>query len=140
MSPHGVRLSGAPDAPPMTGCLSANRAFAVKLLRNGIVAVPEVFGAGCFALFRAEERGQPGGNARSGDVGEQYRRLDAPDSSPKLADRQRRTEERKALREPWKFGGYQSSTKQLWPQRGPLYRVDGPSGFTQVAEESWKDH
>ena len=124
----------------MTGCSSANRAFAVKLLRNGIVAVPEVFDAGCSALFRAEERGQPGGNARSGDVGEQYRRLDAPDSSPKLADGQRRTEERKALREPWKFGGYQSSTKQLWPQRGSLYRVDGPSGFTQVAEESWKDH
>jgi hypothetical protein len=83
VSPHGVRLSGAPDAPPMIGCLSANRAFAVKLLRNGIVAVSEVFDAGCPALFPAEERGQPGGNARSGDVGEQYRRLDAPDSSPK---------------------------------------------------------
>jgi len=23
---------------------------------------------------------------------------------------------------------------------GPLYRVDGPSGFTQAAEKSWKDH
>ena len=57
-----------------------------------------------------------------------------PDSSPKLADTQRRTEERKALRETWIFGGYQSSANQLWPQWGPLYRVDGPSGFTQVAE------
>jgi hypothetical protein len=63
-----------------------------------------------------------------------------PTHLPKLAERQRCTEERKALRESSKFGGYQSSTKQLWPQRGPLYRVDGPSGFTQVAEESWKDH
>ena len=57
-----------------------------------------------------------------------------PDSSPKLADTQRRTEERKALRETWIFGGYQSSANQLWPHRGPLYRVDGPSGFTQAAE------
>ncbi len=56
------------------------------------------------------------------------------DLSLKLANRWRRTEERKALRESWIFGGYQSSANHLWPQRGPLYRVDGPSGFTQAAE------
>jgi hypothetical protein len=43
-------------------------------------------------------------------------------------------EERKALRIIVTFGGYQSSANQRWPQRGPLYRVDGPSGFTQAAE------
>jgi hypothetical protein len=63
-----------------------------------------------------------------------------PDSSPKLAETERRTEERKALRESWIFGGCQSSANQLWPSRGPLYRVEGPSGFTQAAVESWKDH
>jgi hypothetical protein len=46
----------------------------------------------------------------------------------------RRMEERKALRDSWTFGGYQSSANQFWPQGGPLYRVDGPSGFTQAAE------
>src|ERR1700747_2118372 len=51
-----------------------------------------------------------------------------------LADIWRRTEERRALRESWTFGGYQSSANQLWPRGGPLYRVDGPSGFTQAAE------
>jgi hypothetical protein len=50
VSPHGVRLSGAPGAPLWTGCSSANRALAGKLLWDGIVAVPEVSGAGCLAL------------------------------------------------------------------------------------------
>ena len=54
--------------------------------------------------------------------------------SPYLAEIWRRTEERRALRESWTFGGYQSSANQLWPPGGPLYRVDGPSGFTQAAE------
>ncbi len=56
------------------------------------------------------------------------------DSSPRFAETLRRTEERKALRESWKFGGYQSGANQRWPQGGPLYQVDGPSGFTQAAE------
>src|ERR1700691_6704095 len=50
VSRHGVRLSGAPGAPLWIGCSSANRALAGKLLWDGIVAVPEVFGAGCLAL------------------------------------------------------------------------------------------
>ena len=50
MSPRGVRLSGAPGAPFWVGYSSANRALAGKLLWDGIVAVPEVFGAGCLAL------------------------------------------------------------------------------------------
>jgi len=53
VSPHGVRLSGAPGAPLWIGCSSANRALAGKLLWDGIVAVPEVFGAGCLALSLA---------------------------------------------------------------------------------------
>src|SRR5579863_4852794 len=50
VSPRGVRLGGAPGAPLWIGCSSANRALAGKLLWDGIVAVPEVFGAGCLAL------------------------------------------------------------------------------------------
>ena len=56
-----------------------------------------------------------------------------PDSSPQPVGTQRRTEERKALRETWIFGGFLSGANQLWPHQGPLYRVDGPSGFTQAA-------
>jgi len=50
VSPHRVRLSSAPGAPLCNGCSSANRASAGKLLWDGIIAVPEVFGAGCLAL------------------------------------------------------------------------------------------
>jgi len=78
VSPHGVRLSGAPGAPLWNGCSSANRALAGKLLWDGIVAVPRVFVAGCPVLFSVEERGQPGGSARSGDVGERNSLPDAP--------------------------------------------------------------
>ena len=83
VSPHGVRLSGAPGAPLWNGCSSANRALAGKLFWDGIVAVPKVFAAGCPVLFSAEEpsadeHGQPGGNARSGDAGERHSRPDAP--------------------------------------------------------------
>jgi hypothetical protein len=78
VSLHGVSLRGAPGGPIIYGCSPANRAFAVNFLRNGIVSVPEVFDAGCTALFRVEERGQPDGNARSGDVGERYCHPGAP--------------------------------------------------------------
>ena len=78
VSPHGVRLSGAPCAPLWIGCSSANRALAGKLLWDGIVVVPKVFAAGCPVLFSTEEHGQPGGSARSGDVGERHSRPDAP--------------------------------------------------------------
>ena len=78
VSPHGVRLSGAPGAPLWIGCSSANRALAGKLLWDGTIAVPKVFAAGCPVLFSAEEHGQPGGNARSGDAGERHSRPDAP--------------------------------------------------------------
>src|SRR6478609_4872329 len=66
VSPHGVRLSGAPGAPFWFGYSSANRALAGKLLWDGIVAVPKVFAAGCLVLFSAEEssvdeHGQSGG-------------------------------------------------------------------------------
>ena len=77
VSPHGVRLRGAPDAPPMIGCLSANRALAVNLLRSGIVAVPEVFDAGCSALPSRGARPAWRERAIRGR-GELYRRLDAP--------------------------------------------------------------
>ena len=73
VSPHGVRLSGAPGAPLWIGYSSANRVLAGKLLWDGIVAVPKVFGAGCPVLFStgepspeepaAGEHGQTGGSA-----------------------------------------------------------------------------
>ena len=78
VSPHGVKIGGAPGAPLWIGCSLANRALAGKLLWDGIVAVPKVFAAGCPVLFSAEEHGQPGGNARSGDAGERRSRPDAP--------------------------------------------------------------
>ena len=78
MSPHGVRLSGAPGAPFSIGCSSANRVLTGKLLWDGTIAVPKVFDSGCSVLFSAEERGQPDGSARSGDAGERYCRLGAP--------------------------------------------------------------
>jgi hypothetical protein len=74
LSPHRVRLSGVPGAPLWTGCSSANRALAGKLLWDGIVAVPEVFDTGCSALFLDGERGQPSASVRSGDAGERHRR------------------------------------------------------------------
>ena len=83
VSPHGVRLSGAPGAPLCNGCSSANRALAGKLLWHGTMSVPRVFAAGRPVLFPAEEpsadeHGQPGGSARSGDAGERHSRPDAP--------------------------------------------------------------
>ena len=83
VSPHGVRLSGAPGAPLWNGCSSANRALTGKLLWDGTIAVPEVFATGCLVLFSAEEssvdeHGQSGGSARSGDAGERHSRPDAP--------------------------------------------------------------
>ena len=88
VSPHGVRLSGAPGAPLWIGYSSANRALAGKLLWDGIVAVPKVFGAGCPVLFStgepspeepaAGEHGQPGGSAHSGGTGKRYSRPGAP--------------------------------------------------------------
>jgi hypothetical protein len=79
VSPHGVRLSGAPGAPLWIGCSSVNRALAVKFCWAGIVAVPKVFGAGCTVPLSTEEpsageQGQPGKSANAGDTGEPYDR------------------------------------------------------------------
>jgi hypothetical protein len=134
VSPHGVRIGGASGASLWIGCSSANRALAGKLLWDGIVAVPRVFDSGCSVLFSVEERGQPGGSARSGDAGERDSRPGAPRLIPLacghiathggtqgvagIVDIRRLSEQRESTPAP----------------RGPLYRVDGPSGFTQAAE------
>ena len=88
VSPHGVRLSGAPGAPLWIGYSSANRVLAGKLLWDGTVAVPKVFGAGCPVLFStgepspeepaAGEHGQPDGSTHSGDAGKRCSRPGAP--------------------------------------------------------------
>ena len=79
VSPHGVKIGGASGAPLCIGRSSANRALTGKLLWSGIVAVPKVFDAGCPVVSSAEEHGQLGGSARSGDAGERYSR---PGCSP----------------------------------------------------------
>jgi hypothetical protein len=63
LSPDGVKLGVAAGAPLWIGCSSANRALTGKLLRDGIVAVPEVSGAGCLALspVRRVRAAQPSG-------------------------------------------------------------------------------
>ena len=63
LSPDSVKLGVAPGAPLWIGCSSANRALTGKLLRDGIVAVPEVSGAGCLALspVRRVRAAQPSG-------------------------------------------------------------------------------
>jgi hypothetical protein len=135
LSPHRVRLSGAPGAPLWTGCSSANRALAGKLLWDGIVAVPEVFETGWFALFLDGERGQPSASARTWGRG---RAVQPPGCSPthlpglrthsdarRNAKRCRNCEYSVAVR---------AARINSGPKRGPLYRVDGPSGFTQAAE------
>ena len=133
VSPHGVRLSGAPGAPLWIGCSSANRALAGKLLWDGIVVVPKVFAAGCPVLFSAEEHGQPGGSARSGDAGERYRRPGAPrpislacghiathggtQGVAGIVDIRRLSEQRESTLAP----------------RGAAVPGHGPSGFAQAA-------
>lgn len=93
---------------------------------------------------------QPGSTARlagartGGDAGKRYSRPGAPRPISLTCRHKacrngaggtgRRMEEREALRDSWTFGGYQSSADQFRPRGGPLYRVDGPSGFTQAAE------
>ena len=133
VSPVGVRLGGAPGAPLLmgarrqTGCLPANS--------DGTVLLPYPRSFRGWAVLLSDGGSTvslPGGC----DPGMRASGIAAwalSDSSPQLADTRQRTEERKALRQSWIYGGYQSTANQLWPP-GPGYRVDGPSGFTQVAE------
>jgi len=135
VSPHGVRLSGAPGAPLRIGCSSANRALVGKLLWDGIVAVPKVFDAGCPALFQYEGCGLSGESARSWDAGE---RCSRPGTHPTYPPGLRTDGET--------HGGTQSvaAIANIWRltpaalinsgPEGPLYRVDGPRGLTQAAE------
>ena len=130
MSPHGVRLSGAPGAPLRIGCSSANRALAGTLQWDGIVAVPEVFDAGCSALFRYEGCGLPSGSARSWDAVERCSRPDAfPTHLPGLRAHgdARRNAKRCGNR------GYRAARINFGPE-GLLYPVDRPCGLTQAAE------
>ena len=120
MSPHGVRLSGAPGAPLCIGCSSANRALAGKLLWDGIVAVPEVFGAGASLSPRYEGCGRPG-------LPGAFRLI--PLACGHTATHGG-TLSVVAIAEIWRH------IKAARINSGPegLYRVDGPSGFTQAAE------
>jgi len=134
VSPRGVRLSSAPGAPLRIGCSSANRAPDGKLPWDGIVAVPEVFDAGCSALFRYEGCGLPGGSARSWDADERYRRPDAF-RLISLACGQTGTHggthSVAAIADIWQL--IRAARINSGPE-GPLYRVDGPCGLYQAAE------
>ena len=123
MSPHGVRLSGAPGAPLWIGCSSANRALAGKLLWDGIVAVPEVFGAGCLALSWYEGCGRPGRPGAFRLIPLACRHTATHGGTQGVA----------AIADIWRQE--KSSANPTVAPRGPLYRVDGPSGFTQAAEK-----
>ena len=140
VSPRGVRLSSAPGAPLRIGCSSANRAPDGKLQWDGIVAVPEVFDAGCSALFGYEGCGLPGGSARSWDADERYGR---PDAFPtyllglRTHGDARRNAQRCGNR------GYLTadtpSADQLWP-RGAAISGRRALRAQPGGRESWKDH
>jgi hypothetical protein len=134
VSPHGVRLSGAPGALLRIGRSSANRALVGKLQWDGIVAVPKVFDTGCLALFRDEGCGRSGESARSWDTGERCSRLGGfPAHLPGLRTHgdARRITRRCGNR------GYlaanKSSANQPWP-RGGCTGSMGLAGFTRAAE------
>jgi hypothetical protein len=140
VSPRGVRLSSAPGAPLRIGCSSANRAPDGKLQWDGIVAVPEVFDAGCSAVFRYEGCGLPGGSARSWDADERYGR---PDAFPThlLGLRPHGDARRNAQR--CGNRGYLTadthSAYQLWP-RGAVIPGRRALRAQPGGRESWKDH
>jgi len=121
VTPHGVRLSGAPGAQLCNGCSLANRAPAGKLLWDGIVAVPEVFGAGCLALspVRRVRAARPSGRF--------------PTHPPGLRTHgdARRNAKRCGNRGIWR---HIKAARINGGPEGLLYRVDGPSGVTQAAE------
>jgi hypothetical protein len=120
VSPHGVRLSGAPGAPLRIGCWSENRALAGKFPRDGIVVVPRVFDAGCSAILPDEVRGQPDKSARTGDQGERCCRPCAPRSIYL------------AFGHLAAHGGTRGDATSA--PRGAAIPGEGPSGFTQAAE------
>jgi hypothetical protein len=134
LSPHRVRLSGAPGTPLWTGCSSANRALTGKLLWDGIVAVPKVFDTGCSALFLAGERSQPGASARSGDAGERYRRPGALRLISQTCGHIATHGGTQSVAEIVDIRWLSEQRESTLAPRGPLYRVDGPSGFTQAVE------
>jgi hypothetical protein len=134
VSPRGVRLSGAPGAPLLNGCSSANRALVGKLPWDGIVAVPKVFDAGCLALFRYEGCGQPGESARSWAASGPGRRPGAFRLIWVACGHTAThggTQGVAAIADTWRLT--RAARINSAPE-GPLYRVDGPSGFTQAAE------
>ena len=135
VSPHGVRLSGAPGAPLRTVCSSVNRTLAGKLPRHGIVAVPRVFDAGCSAILPNEGRGQPGRSARTGDAGERCRRLGAPRPIYLAFGHlvaHGGTHSVAAIADIWRQEKEQRESNS--GPRGAAVQVDGPSGFAQAAE------
>jgi hypothetical protein len=135
VSRHGVRLSGAPGAPLQIGCSSANRELAGKFLRDGIFTVSRVFDAGCSALLQG--CGQPRGSERTGDAGERCRR---PNASELTCPACRHMAAHggmhgiAAIVDIWQLSAPRPERRSNLAQRGPLYRVDGPSGFAQAAE------
>ena len=117
VSPHGVRLSGAPGAPLWVGCSSANRALAGKLLWDGIVAVPEVFGAGCFALSPGRKgAGDPAVRALSDSISLDCGHTATHGGTQRVA----------AIVDSWRQ--LTCSVNHNSGPTGSLYRVDGPSG------------
>jgi hypothetical protein len=134
VSPHGVKLGGAPGASLRSGCSSANRALVGKFPWDGIVAVPKVFDAGCLALFQREGRGQPGESARSWAASRPGRRPGVFRLISLVCvytATHGGTQGVAAIADTWRLI---RAARINSAHEGPLYRVDGPSGFTQAAE------
>jgi len=121
VSSHGVRLSGAPGAPLCIGCSSANRWLAGKLLWDGNVAVPEVFGAGASLSPRYEGCGRPGRPGAFRLIPLACGHTATHGGTLSVA----------AIADIWRH--IKAARINSGPE-GLAYRVDGPSGFTQAAE------
>jgi hypothetical protein len=134
VSPVGVRLGGAPGAPLLMGCSSANRVLASRLGWDGIVAVPRVFTAGWPYSSRTRRLvGLPGG-CNPGMRASGAAAWTLSDSSPQLADTRQRTEVRKGVAVIVDIGGCQ---KHRGLTLAPAGRSDGSTGLAgspQVAE------
>ena len=129
VSTHGVRLSGAPGAPLRIGCSSANSYGTVLLpyprsLTQGALPSSATKGAGCPA--RARDHGM----RTSGAAVRALIRLISPGLRTD-GETHGGTQSVAAIANIWRLTP--AARINSGPE-GPLYRVDGPRGLTQAAE------
>jgi hypothetical protein len=123
LSHEGVRLSSAPGAPPLYRVLVSKPGAIRILLRDGIVTVPEVF-------WRRKPR--PLSDTKSGGPSGRPGTFRA--HPPGLRYTAAHGGMHKALRQSRISGCSHHSSAHQQRLQQLLYRVDGPSGFPQAAE------